>query len=274
MIKKFMCMKTKTMLTFAACTLAASSAFAEFKVELSGTVDVSAPADFFTVEVQVVSQCYDTTKQVLTAADGVSARISEILSKYKTSSTDLLLTWSGSPQRIGKVVLDNSLDNEVVCKNKYHVTHRVVLEFSEDSKWSDLRAEVLQFADDVAQAETGYGERTLVSISDLRPELYFHNHERLKRKAVAESIAKATKVFDSARHCSLSYPRVVSMKLAPAHGVASSEVPARISSSRDTPEFNLNFEDLLFVNETWTVTWEFTAEGYGCSFWMDSEKLF
>lgn len=238
------------------------------KVTLSGSSNIGHKVDFMSVDVSIVSECFDTQESVLAATNGAAKKIKEIMKSFVSNvegSRDQIIASPGLTTRSTKTRYNaESRREEVICQNGWHSSNHITLKVADTNAWPQLQREILSVIDSYQAEEIEtQAARINVTLSAPTPQLYPETITKLKRQAEKQALVDATEKFRRlAAQCGLRRSEIeeissdVSRPLPYANRAAdaASELPADFE-----PEF-----DLIYVRSAWQVAWSFKDNGEGC----------
>lgn len=216
-------------------------------IEITGRGNAKALPEYATLSVQVVSLCYETSRDANDANGQLASSLVEILKKYATKEKDQVTATGGATIRQTEFISGPGGISKILCERKWRTTNQLTLELNDFQVLPALQDELYAVID-AEGPSAALGAQSYAELSHPNFSLYSETYTRLRKEAQSMSWKDANEQLDTFKTvCEFKNLRLVK--------ISEPEYTMRQKFAAD--ESNPMIPDSLIVYATWHFIWEF-----------------
>lgn len=237
--------------------LTTATGFAEErgKAVIIGNGEASASPEYLTLQVDVISLCYDTSLAAKDANAALANSLLEVLKTFATDPRSKVTAAGGSNIRQSETVNDGD-HVKIICEMKWRATNRLKIKMPDIASLASLQDGLLAAVDQAAASRLN-PEKTAQTYADLsQPSFHVYDETLVKLRAEAQDKAlddakiqlktfMARCAFEDVRLAAIKPPRV--------------DVYYRASGQFSVPGATPIIPEEISVNASWQFEWSYYA---------------
>lgn len=223
----------KKLITAAGVMFALSAQAGTIQITATGTA--TAKPEYVETSVEVISRCYEKSREAADASAKLAAELETVLKKYESKDLkDAYTQTGGSFSRQREAYYANNKEVEL-CPTGWRTSKVLTLKLKDIAKLPDLQDEVLDIVDRTAKANSAVGAQTWAAWSTPYPAICEESRVKLADAALKNAVVNARREFAAlAAECNnIVNPRLTAIGLAGAQQYPMNKSRAAYAESAD-----------------------------------------
>jgi uncharacterized protein YggE len=184
-------------------------------IQITATGNASTKPEYVETSVEVISRCYEKSREAADATAKLAAELETVLKQYESKDLkDAYTQTGGSFSRQREAYYANNKEVEL-CPTGWRTSKTLSLKLKDIAKLPDLQDEVLNIVDRTAKATNAAGAQTWASWSAPQPSICAESRVKLADAALKDAVVNARREFAAlAAECNnLVNPKLVAIGL-------------------------------------------------------------